>query len=106
MKRVIAILLVAALAFCLCACGSKSEDEIAAAVDEIKTGTGTTNKIAVHNSSVNWYNQSGQYQFRYAPYFSISKAKDASIYFYTYVVTDDGVQVSSAATYNMSNLLA
>ena len=88
------------------ALSSKSEDEIAAAVDEIKTGTGTTNKIAVHNSSVNWYNQSGQYQFRYAPYFSISKAKDASIYFYTYVVTDDGVQVSSAATYNMSNLLA
>ena len=88
------------------ALSNKSEDEIAAAVDEIETGTGATNKIAVHNSSVNWYNQSGQYQFRYAPYFSISKAKDATIYFYTYVVTDDGVQVSSAATYNMSNLLA
>ena len=89
------------------ALSEKTENEIKNAVQEVQTGTGTSNKIAVHNSKVDWYNQSGQYQFRYAPYFSISKAKDASIYFYTYVVDKNGsVKVSDEAIYNMSNLLA
>ena len=88
------------------ALSEKTEDEIAAAVQNVTTGTGTSNKIAVHNSTVDWYNQSGQYQFRYAPYFARDKAKDATIYFYTYVVTDDGIKVSDVAQYNMRNLLA
>ena len=88
------------------ALSEKTEDEIAAAVQNVTTGTGTSNKIAVHNSTVDWYNQSGQYQFRYAPYFARDKAKDATIYFYTYVVTDDGIKVSNAAQYDMHNLLA
>ena len=88
------------------ALSEKNEDEIAAAVQNVTTGTGTSNKIAVHNSTVDWYNQSGQYQFRYAPYFAKNKAKDATIFFYTYVVTDDGIKVSDAAQYDMRNLLA
>ncbi len=89
------------------ALSEKTEDEIAAAVQDVKTGTGTSNKIAVHNSTVDWYNQSGQYQFRYAPYFARNKAKDRTIYFYTYVVDNNGnVKVSDAAQYNMRNLLA
>ena len=88
------------------ALSEKTEDEIAAAVQNVTTGTGTSNKIAVHNSTVDWYNQSGQYQFRYAPYFAKNKAKDATIFFYTYVVTDDGIKVSDVAQYDMRNLLA
>ena len=88
------------------ALSEKSEDEITAAVEAITTGSGTSNKIGVHNSSVDWYNRSGQYQFRYAPYFAKDNAKDRTIYFYTYVVTEDGIVISEAAQYNMSNLLA
>lgn len=90
------------------ALSEKTDEEIIASVEKITTGTGTDkdNKIAVHNSRVDYCNQSGQYQFRYAPYFSIGKAKEASIYFYTYVVTDDGIIVSEHAEYDMRNLLA
>ena len=89
------------------ALSEKTANEIKSAVEAIPTGTGTQNKIAVHNSQVDYANQSGQYQFRYAPYFSIDKALDATIYFYTYVVDKSGsVKVSEKAQYNMSNLLA
>ena len=88
------------------ALSEKSETEISVAVQTIETGTATSNKIAVHNSSVNMFNQSGQYQFRYAPYFAKEKAKNATIYFYTYVVTDEGIRISDSVQYNMSNLLA
>lgn len=89
------------------ALSAKSSAEIESAVNAVTTGTDTSNKIAVHNSKVDNPNQSGQYQFRYAPYFSRSKAKDATIYFYTYVVDKDGkIKISEAAQYNMSNLLA
>ena len=88
------------------ALSEKTEDEIASAVQSVETGSGTNNKIYVHNSKVDQPNQSGQYQFRYAPYFSIDKAKERTIYFYTYVVTDEGVKISSAAACDMSNLLA
>ena len=89
------------------ALSEKTASEIKTAVEAVPTGTGTQNKIAVHNSQVDYANQSGQYQFRYAPYFSIDKARDATIYFYTYVVDKNGsVKVSEKAQYNMSNLLA
>ncbi|MCR5653979.1 MAG: starch-binding protein [Ruminococcus sp.] len=89
------------------ALSEKTPDEISDAVEDVATGTGTSNKIAVHNSTVDYANQSGQYQFRYAPYFSLSSALDRTIYFYTYVVDKNGnVRVSDAAQYNMSNLLA
>ena len=91
------------------ALSEKSASAIKESVQAITSGSGTdkNNKIYVHNSSVNMRQQSGQYQFRYVPYFSMNKAKDATIYFYTYVVTDDGkVIVSTAAEYDMRNLFA
>ena len=89
------------------ALSEKTENEIKNAVLAVPTGTDTVDKIAVHNSSVDWCNQSGQYQFRYAPYFSKDKAKDAVIYFYTYVIDKDGnIKVSDAVQYDMRNLLA
>ena len=91
------------------ALSEKSADEIKNSVQNIPSGSGTDNKnkIFVHNSNVNIRQQSGQYQFRYVPYFSMNKARNASIYFYTYVVTeDDRVIVSSAAEYDMRNLFA
>ncbi|MCR5652893.1 MAG: hypothetical protein K6F88_03740 [Ruminococcus sp.] len=88
------------------ALSEKSKTEIERAVKSVATGSGTSNKIFVHNSSVNYANRSGQYQFRYAPYFSKSKANDKVLYFYTYVVTEDGVEISEKAQYDMNNLLA
>ena len=87
------------------ALSEKSEEEIISAVQNVTTGTGTNNKIGVHNSNVNWYNRSGQYQFCYAPYFPKDKVIGKRIYFYTYVVTSDGVKVSSKMMCDINNLL-
>ncbi len=90
------------------ALSDREEKDIKAAVQNVTTGTAVDkNKgIAVHNSSVNMYNKSGQYQFRYAPYFARDKAQDAKLYFYTFVVTDEGITVSDAASYDMRNIMA
>ncbi|MCR5652810.1 MAG: hypothetical protein K6F88_03325 [Ruminococcus sp.] len=83
-------------------------DDIKSAVTAVTTGTGRNNKIAVHNSTVDKPNMSGQYQFIYAPYISVSKvSKDQSLYFYSYVVNNDGtITVSAASQVNFSNVLA
>ena len=83
------------------------EDDIRNAVNAVTTGTAKINKIAVHNSKVDYPNISGQYQFIYAPYVSVSKvSKDKILYFYSYVVNKDGtITVSDAAQVRFSNVL-
>ncbi|MBR1731973.1 MAG: hypothetical protein IJ725_06035 [Ruminococcus sp.] len=87
---------------------SRSADDITAAVKTVPSGTATINKIAVHNSAVDNPNVSGQYQFIYAPYVSVSKiSKDKSLYFYAYVVNGNGdVTISGASKVSFSNVLA
>ena len=90
------------------ASSNRSNDDIKAAVSAVTSGTATNNRIAVHNSAVDNPNISGQYQFIYAPYVSVSKvSKDKSLYFYAYVVNSDGeVTISNYSKVSFSNVLA
>lgn len=87
---------------------TRSTDDIETAVNAITSGTDKTNGIAVHNSLVDNSNVSGQYQFIYAPYVSVSKVDaNTSLYFYSYVVNNNGtVTVSAPQTVNFANVLA
>ena len=88
---------------------SKTQTQIANAVNSV-TDIGTAkvvNKIAVHNSAVDYPNSSGQYQFRYAPSMSISSIpSNASLYFYTYAVTDNAVVVSDGEIIPVASITA
>lgn len=86
----------------------KTEADIKAAVNTVESGAGVCNKIAVHNSAVDHPNVSGQYQFIFAPYVLLSKVnKDKSLYFYSYVVNEDGsITVSSVSQVKFANILA
>ncbi len=71
-------------------------DSIKQAVANVTSATGSYNNIVVHNSAVSDHNCSGQYQFIYAPYLSVSKAENnPELYFYTYAVNADGDTVIS-----------
>ncbi len=84
----------------------KTVDEIAAAVANVTTGTAVSNGIAVHNSKVDKPNESGSYQFTYAPYVSKDKA-NKTLYFYTFAVDTDGnVSVSSVVSVDLANAVA
>ena len=87
---------------------SRSVNDIKAAVKSINTGTGTSNKIAVHNSRVDNPNISGQYQFIYAPYVSVSKVSgNTQLFFYSYVENNDNtITISQASQVSFSNVLA
>lgn len=91
------------------AASSRDTSDIQSAVNAV-TGADTalSNKIAVHNSKVDNPNVSGQYQFIYAPYITVSKvSKDKSLYFYAFVVNKDGtVTVSDPAEIAFANILA
>ncbi len=88
------------------ATAEKTVDEIAAAVANVTTGTAASNGVAVHNSTVDTPNESGSYQFTYAPYVSKDKA-DKTLYFYTFAVDTDGnVSVSSVVSVDLANAVA
>ena len=88
------------------ATAEKTVDEIAAAVANVTTGTAVSNGIAVHNSTVDTPNESGSYQFTYAPYVSKDKA-NKTLYFYTFAVDTDGnVSVSSVVSVDLANAVA
>ncbi len=86
-----------------------AEDLVKEAVTEVKSGTKKAeNGIVVHNSDVGLANESGQYQFIYAPYIDVGKVEETTkIYFYAYVVKPDGtVIVSPAAQVNPYDAIA
>ncbi|MBR1750617.1 MAG: hypothetical protein IJ740_07010 [Ruminococcus sp.] len=88
---------------------AKTKTQIAEAVNSFTTlgSTKVVNKIAVHNSSVDWSNSSGQYQFRYAPYMTISNIpSNASLYFYTFAVTDNAVVISENVSVPIASITA
>lgn len=86
----------------------KTIAQLSSAINAVTANTAASNKIAVHNSSVNMPNKSGQYQFIYAPYVAVSKiSKDTSLYFYSFVVNTDGdVTISDVQQVNFANVLA
>ncbi|MGN1138831.1 MAG: hypothetical protein ACI4RM_05235, partial [Ruminococcus sp.] len=88
------------------ATAEKTVDEIADAVTNVKTGTAASNGVAVHNSTVDAPNESGSYQFTYAPYVSKDKA-DKTLYFYTFAVDTDGnVSLSSVVVVELAIAIA
>lgn len=87
----------------------RSSYDVSEAINAVTgTDTAVSNKIAVHNSLVDNPNVSGQYQFIYAPYVTVSKVnKDKSMYFYAFVVNTDGtVTISAPAQIAFANVLA
>lgn len=90
------------------ALSEKTYTEISSAVTTISSGSGVSSKIHVHNSSVDYPNMSGQYQFIYAPYTAISKIPAGrTMYYYAYSVNQNGeVIVSPAVEVNLSNIKA
>ena len=86
----------------------RSADDVRSAIQTIVSGTAVNNKIAVHNSAVDNPNQSGQYQFIYAPYVSVSKVdKSKSLYFYAYVVDKNGnITISAPSQIKFANVFA
>ena len=87
----------------------KTQAQIASAVNSFTTlgSTKVVNKIAVHNSKVDCANSSGQYQFRYAPSVNVSSIpENASLYLYTFAVTDNAVVVSEVVSLPVSTLIA
>lgn len=88
------------------ATSEKSVAEISNAVSNVATDTAVFEGIAVHNSTVDAPNESGSYQFVYAPYVSKEKA-DRTLYFYTFVVDTDGkVYVSPEEKVDLKNAYA
>ncbi|MCR5653023.1 MAG: hypothetical protein K6F88_04390, partial [Ruminococcus sp.] len=87
---------------------TKTTAQLKGAINQV-TGSQTQvyNKIAVHNSSVDFPNSSGLYQFTYAPYFTNLPANGATLYFYTFAVTTEGsVVISDAKTVSVPNSVA
>ena len=85
------------------ATSEKSVAEISNAVSNVATGTAVFEGIAVHNSTVDSPNESGSYQFIYAPYVSKERA-DKTLYFYTFAVDTDGkVYVSLGVKVDLTN---
>lgn len=83
-----------------------SIEELKAAVLNITDGTNVYNDIVVHNSSVNQPNESGSYQFTYAPYVSKNKAIK-TLKFYTFAVDNEGnVSISESAEVDLENAVA
>lgn len=71
----------------------RTAEELTAAVKAVSTNETTEvyNGIAVHNSTVNAVNMSGQYQFIYAPYTeSANITENTTLYFYAFAVDADG----------------
>ncbi len=83
-----------------------SVEELKTAVLNVPENTAVYNNIAVHNSSVNKPNESGSYQFTYAPYVSKDKASK-KLKFYTFAVDDeDNVFISEAVEVDLANAVA
>ncbi len=86
--------------------GEKEADAIKDAINNVTTGTGVHNKIAVHNSSVDAANISGLFQFTYAPYMAKAVAQ-GELYFYTFAVGKNGeITLSDPQAVNLDNLIA
>ena len=86
----------------------RGKEDLSAAINAITgTNTAVSNKIAVHNSKVDNPNVSGQYQYVYAPYVTVSKvSKDKVLYFYAFVVDSDGtVTISEPAQIKFADIL-
>lgn len=92
------------------ATSDKLPKDIESAVLKVTTDTAVSNKIAVHNSTVDSPNVSGYYQFVYAPYVSKEMATAhaaTTLYFYTFVVDTNGkVYVSSGVPVDLKNAYA
>jgi hypothetical protein len=85
------------------ATSEKAEEDIKAAVAQVTDGTNAYNNIAIHNSDITAPNESGSYQFTYAPFISKAKATK-NLYFYTFAVDADGeVYVSKVASVDIEN---
>lgn len=85
------------------AASEKSEEEIKSAVAQVTDGTQAYNSIAIHNSDITAPNESGSYQFTYAPFISKAKAT-TNLYFYTFAVDADGeVYVSDVKQVNIAD---
>ena len=85
----------------------KTSDQIQAAVNNVSGTSGSSNKIGVHKSAIDYPNSSGQYQFRYAPHMTVNTIRaNSTMYFYTYAVTDDGFVVSGVETVAISSLIS
>ena len=78
------------------ASSEKTADQIKDDVLAITAGTAKGTNVAVHNSSVTEANESGQYQFVYAPY--ITNGYNGKLYFYTFAVNSDNEVIVSAAS--------
>ncbi len=74
---------------------NKTSEELSYAINAVTSGTQVQNKIAVHNSKVDFPNSSGLYQFIYAPYLTNLPSNGATLYFYTFAVTKTGTVVIS-----------
>ena len=87
---------------------NRSDNDILAAINSVMTGTGTSNQIVVHNSKVKNPNISGQYQFIYAPYVSVSKVSgNTQVFFRSFVENNDGeITLSQVSHVSFSNVLA
>ncbi len=87
---------------------NRSDNDILAAINSVTTGTGTSNQIVVHNSKVKNPNISGQYQFIYAPYVSVSKVSgNTQVFFRSFVENNDGeITLSQVSHVSFSNVLA
>ncbi len=89
------------------ALSAKDNEALTEAIENISGNNKAYNKIGVHFSNVDNPNISGQYQFRYGPYMSINNVPDdKTLYFYTFVETDDGILFSEAIPVAVSNLIA
>ncbi len=83
-----------------------SIEELRTAVLNVTEKTNVYNGIVVHNSSVNQPNESGSYQFTYAPYVSKNKATK-KLKFYTFAVDNEGnVSISESAEVDLVNAVA
>lgn len=71
-----------------------TKSEIEAAASEITVtdakSHAASNGVIIHNSTVDDYNVSGQYQFIFTPNMKISTGKDRTLWFYAFVVDDNG----------------
>lgn len=83
-----------------------SIEELKTAVLNVTEKTNAYNGIVVHNSSVNQPNESGSYQFTYAPYVSKNKATK-KLKFYTFAVDNEGnVSISESVEVDLANAVA
>jgi hypothetical protein len=86
--------------------GDESIENIKNAVADVTEGTKACNGVVVHNSAVQTPNESGSYQFTYAPYVSKDKA-NVVLNFYTYAVDAQGnISVSECVQVDLANAVA